>query len=264
MSEDLLLIEHPLSPYAQKLRIMLREKGIGFHTRQPEVGNPDNALLRQNPRMEMPVLQIGETSTLYDSTVIMEYLEDVFPNPPMLPRAPLERADVRTIEDVCDTHYEAINWGLIELTYFHRGADISRDLFAVAELDISYMYTWLESRLAGRQWLSGVTFGWADIAAIPHVATSSALGFRPAAESRLATWHDRCCARPSVAQTIGEALAMLPTLEGAWRLLDSGFKRQYRDHRLEWMIRSGGLSVVTNGIASGNVRFTDLAAFTGQ
>ncbi len=41
-------------------------------------------------------------------------------------------------------------------------------------------------------------------------------------------------------------------------LVESGvFKRQYRDHRLEWMIRSGGLDVVNRGVEKSNIRFND-------
>ncbi len=45
------------------------------------------------------------------------------------------------------------------------------------------------------------------------------------------------------------------------KLLEQGlFKREYRDHRLEWMVKSGGLEVVSQGMAKGNIRFTpDLA-----
>jgi glutathione S-transferase/RNA polymerase-associated protein len=35
------------------------------------------------------------------------------------------------------------------------------------------------------------------------------------------------------------------------------FKREYRDHRLEWMIKSGGLEVVVKGLEAGNIRFTE-------
>ncbi|WP_226991650.1 glutathione S-transferase N-terminal domain-containing protein [Citrobacter amalonaticus] len=136
MSEPLLLIEHPLSPYAQKIRIMMREKGIVFSTYHPVVGDKNDVLRRQNPRMEVPVLKIDDTTMLYDSTVILEYLEEAFPETSMLPPSPLERAMVRTIEDVCDTHFEAINWGLLELKYFRRGTDISHDLYAAAKHDV--------------------------------------------------------------------------------------------------------------------------------
>jgi glutathione S-transferase/RNA polymerase-associated protein len=41
------------------------------------------------------------------------------------------------------------------------------------------------------------------------------------------------------------------------RLVESGeFKREYRDHRVEWMIRSGGLSIVQKGLADGSIRFS--------
>lgn len=266
MAEDLLLIEHPLSPYAQKVRIMLREKGIGFEMRHPDVDAADTetALPRQGLRAEMPVLRIAESSMLYDSTIILEYLEDAFPSPAMLPQAPLKRAELRAIENVCDTHYEAINWELLELRHFRRGADASGDLRAAAERDIFEMYMWLERRLAGRPWLSGNAFGWADIAAIPHVARSSALGLMVPPGSCLAAWHEHCLERPAVAQTIKEASAELSSVDGAWRLLDGDSRRQYRDHRWVWMVRGGGLSTVTHGVTMGNVRFTDLAAIAGH
>jgi len=47
----------------------------------------------------------------------------------------------------------------------------------------------------------------------------------------------------------------------AQRVRDGQMKRQYRDHRLEWMIRSGGLQVVLDGIAADNIRFTETAPF---
>ena len=68
--------------------------------------------------------------------------------------------------------------------------------------------------------------------------------------------------RPSVAasaRAAREAAAQAATsLGAAAALIASGqFKREYRDHRLEWMIRSGGLQVVLDGIAKGNVRFVE-------
>jgi glutathione S-transferase/RNA polymerase-associated protein len=46
-------------------------------------------------------------------------------------------------------------------------------------------------------------------------------------------------------------------MEEIGALLESGtFKREYRDHRLDWMIRSGGLSIVEQGIAAGTIRFS--------
>jgi len=57
----------------------------------------------------------------------------------------------------------------------------------------------------------------------------------------------------AVFQAAGQSAAVLKNVAG---LIKTGaFKRQYRDHRLEWMIRSGGLQVVLDGLKQDNIRF---------
>src|ERR1700712_2748927 len=118
----MLLYEHPGSPYAQKVKIALREKAIAFEVVLPETlstGRTDGPLVAANPRAEVPVLLDGDIR-IFDSTIIMEYLEDRWPDPPLLPRTPEARAAARMIEDVCDTQYEAVNWGFCEVLWFKR------------------------------------------------------------------------------------------------------------------------------------------------
>ena len=74
----------------------------------------------------MPTLIDGETA-VFDSTIILEYIEDRWPEPPMLPASPADRARVRMIEEVMDTHFEAVNWGLGELNWFRRAHGNSRE-----------------------------------------------------------------------------------------------------------------------------------------
>src|SRR6185503_8372157 len=108
----MLLYEHPLSSYAQKVKIALREKGLKFELETPQglgSGNSAGPFAVASPRLEVPTLIDGE-ARIFDSTIILEYLEDKFPSPTLLPRDPAERAKARMIEDVCDTLYEAINW----------------------------------------------------------------------------------------------------------------------------------------------------------
>lgn len=69
------LFEHPLSPYAQKVKLALVEKGIAFQTHVPDLlGGVDPAFFAASPRGEVPALLNGET-TVFDSTIILEYLE---------------------------------------------------------------------------------------------------------------------------------------------------------------------------------------------
>ena len=84
---------------------------------------------------------------------------------------------------------------------------------------------------------------------------------QPEPESRLGRWLARANERPAVAQTAGEAAAFLAGAAGGMGqvadLVAKGlFKREYRDHRLEWMIRSGGMPVVLEGLERRNIRFT--------
>ena len=87
------------------------------------------------------------------------------------------------------------------------------------------------------------------------------MGNAPPAGSKLAEWLARAVDRPSVAQTLAEAQAVAANgaanLEAVRQAVAAGlFKRQYRDHRLEWMIKSGGLQVVLDGLAKDNIRFS--------
>ena len=116
------LYDHPFSPYAQKVKIALREKGLEFEAPMPQgigAGGAAGEFIAANPRAEVPALIDGEVK-LFDSTIILEYIEDKWPTPPLLPASPAERDRVRMIEEVMDTHYEAINWGLSEVRNFRR------------------------------------------------------------------------------------------------------------------------------------------------
>jgi glutathione S-transferase len=255
----LTLYEHPLSPYAQKCKIVLLEKSIPFEAKLPEAfgsGRAGGDFLIGNPRHEVPTLVDGDVR-IFDSTIILEYLEDKWPAPPMLPLSPAERARARMLEDVADTHYEAINWGLMEINAFRRATGaLAETLQARAAEQTVGVLNWLETELGVRDWFNGENFGWADAAIVPHVNISAAAGIGPKPDTSLAAWLARCNTRPSVA-AVGEAaqhiLKMMPRDLSA--LLAQGFRRQYRDHRLEWMMRSGGVSIVLEGLENDNVRF---------
>jgi glutathione S-transferase len=260
------LWDHPLSPYAQKVKIALREKGVAFETAIPGgigVGGAGGDFLAANPRAEVPALIHDETA-VFDSTIILEYIEDAWPEPPLLPASPADRARVRMIEEVVDTHLEAVNWGLTELRAFRRAAGpLGETLTAKAGEQIRGYHAWLERALGGREWFNGDSFGWGDLSVVPYINGCAGHGVPPAAGSPLAEWLARVNQRPSVRDTVAEAAAVASAggMGNVAKLLEQGlFKREYRDHRLEWMVKSGGLEVVSNGMARGNIRFTpDLA-----
>jgi glutathione S-transferase len=257
---DLILWEHPLSPYVQKLKIGLREKGVAFETRTPRgvgTGAGDPAFAAASPLAEVPALQHGDF-TAFDSRVIRAYIEEAFPQPRFLPAAPQMAAKARMIEVLADSRYEAANWAVAEVRAFRRAeGEAAAALLSQAAREISGLNDWLTRQLGAGPWLCGADFSWADAAAWPHVAGAAAAGMGPADHSALADWLARAGARPSVAQTFGEARASAGGLAMAQAAIKAGmFKRQYRDHRLEWMMRCGGAEIVRAGMAEGTIRFS--------
>jgi glutathione S-transferase len=255
----MLLYEHPLSSYAQKVKIALREKGLKFDAETPQAlgsGNSTGPFAAASLRMEVPTLIDGD-ARIFDSTIILEYLEDKHPSPALLPKDPVARAEARMIEDVCDTLYEAINWGLGEIRWFKRAEGKKADeMMATAKAQTGQLLDWLEGKLGTRNWFCG-SFGWADLSVAPYVNRSVHYGFGPAEGTALKTWHKRLCERPSVAQTFKEFEAAGQNMgDAAARLASGAIRREYRDHRLEWMMKSGGVQIVLDGLAKNNIRFT--------
>jgi glutathione S-transferase/RNA polymerase-associated protein len=256
------LYDHPFSPYAQKVKISLREKGLAFEAPMPGglgAGGAQGPFVAASPRAEVPALVDGDVR-VFDSTIILEYLDDTYPEMPMRPESPAERARVRMLEEVMDTHFEAINWGLSEIRWFRRAeGEAAEALFAAAKRQTDGFFAWLEQQLGDREWFNGARFGWGDLSVVPYVNGSVGHGHSPVEGTKLAAWLKRANARASVAACVAD-IAQLnaagASMTNVAELVEKGlFKREYRDHRLEWMIKSGGVDVVLRGLERDNIRF---------
>lgn len=259
-SSDLVVYESPVSSYVQKVKIALREKGLVFRTEVPKdlSNNMTSGSLRSmNPRVEVPVL-IDDDFSIFDSTIILEYLEDKWPEPALLPKDPVARARARMIEEICDTEYEAINWGIAEVRWFGRAEGVlAQELEKQGKHHVEIVQQWLAEKLGTDPWFGGQEFGWADACVAPFVNRSVTLGLGPALDTPLAQWHTRLKERPSVAKTFKEYETALPSMQLIAKAIQAGERRrEYRSQRLEWMIKAGGLDVVAEGIQKNNIRFT--------
>lgn len=260
--EQLILYDHPVSSYAQKVRIALREKNISFKSILPEAiktGNPEAPFQSANPRLEVPALIDGKTE-IFDSTIIMEYLEDKFPESALLPprSEAAARAKARMIEDVCDTQYEAINWGWGEVLWMERAeGELKEKLRGEAEQQTRVIQAWLEEKLGDHEWFGGeFGFGWADVCVAPIVNRSAYFNLGPKQGSKLGKWLERVRQKESVKATFAEFQGAVGNMSALALAFKTGQrKREYRDHRLEWMIKSGGIEVVNQGLANKNIRF---------
>jgi glutathione S-transferase/RNA polymerase-associated protein len=255
-----ILYEHPLSPYAQKVKISAREKNVDLDLRTPDgIGSGASAgeFLAANPRGEVPALIDGDVR-IFDSTIILEYLEDRFPSPAVLPATPEARARVRMIEEVCDTHYEAINWGLGEISWFGRATgEKAQEIGKRAAEQTAKIQNWLTKQLGNADWFNDRAFGWGDLSVVPYVNGSAGFGNAPDEGAPLGKWLARANGRASVARTALEAHDSIAGMRQVANILEQGlFKREYRDHRLEWMMKTGGPEIVLEGLKKNNIRFS--------
>ena len=88
------LFSDPTDHYCQRVRIVLEEKGISSEIIDTDKNNINNEILEVSPYSTLPVL-VDRDVCLYDSVTLMEYLDERFPHPPLLPVYPVARANIR-------------------------------------------------------------------------------------------------------------------------------------------------------------------------
>lgn len=96
------LISATPSPYARKVRIALIEKGIPFELQTEVPWHADTATPAYNPLEKLPVLVLEDGRGIYESRFILEWLEVMHPEPPLLPRDPQAALAARQVEVICD------------------------------------------------------------------------------------------------------------------------------------------------------------------
>jgi glutathione S-transferase len=154
MTSGLRLIDAPRCPYCARVRIALAEKAVPYEAVVVDLANRPPWVYELNPIGKVPVLERGGW-VLAESAVINEYLEEAFPEPPLLPSDHAARATVRLLisrhDDFTRPYYA--------LRRKESGADVA---FA-SELAV------LDTLLAAAPYLTGEAFGLGDIAYIPWV-----------------------------------------------------------------------------------------------
>jgi glutathione S-transferase len=194
---------HPFSIFPRRIRIALREKGIAHEEVEvdlPGGGLRTPAFRRLNPFAQVPVLEDGDV-VISESIAILEYLEERYPSPALLPAGAARRALARQLM-LWSGDYLAPPWKAWMAPRF--SADVrpedpsvqqGRDAVAV-HLDV------LEAHLRGGTWLVG-DYSLADVCYAPLVTTFALVGLGDLVDARPAVrgWIERLDGRPAVRDT---------------------------------------------------------------
>jgi glutathione S-transferase len=250
----LTLYDDVFSPYARKVRIALYEKTIPFKRVRALHGDCNRTdFLHVNPRAEVPAL-VDDGFALYDSTVICEYLEDRYPEPPLYPREAQARACCRLVEDLADTQLDAAIYTVAMVE--HGRGERHAEMHAAAGRDVQRIYDELEQLLASQPFFCG-HYSIADIAIVPHVMVATFLGFGldPARQRSVAAWFDRVQKRPALVRDNADVLETLQRLQAEGRPGFDPYRVQWRSDRLEWVIKNGFAPWFMDEMKAGRVFF---------
>jgi glutathione S-transferase len=198
----LTLYDFPPVPSPQKVRVAMAEKGIScerviIDLKAGEQRSP--RYLQINPHGYVPTLVVDGTP-IYESTAIIEYLEETYPHPALLPGDALGRARARMIEESIDGNFATALKTDGRNLKARPPAEPDLQLMQQCRQSIEWHNEWLDRMLEGRQFFAGDQFSVADIAAICNIDFQiKRLRVEVDLKNRnLLAWYERTMARPAV------------------------------------------------------------------
>ena len=212
------LIGVPVSPFVRKTAVVLAAKGVDYETEIVLPGMQPPEFIEISPLNKIPVLQDGDV-TLPDSSIICEYLDEKYPEPPMRPGDLVARAQARFLEEYADTALiSAMSVPFLENFVAPRmrqtEPDQERVREAVQEL-IPPALDYVETRVPEQGFLFD-HFCIADIALVTHTVNAELGDYRvdPARWPRFAAYIDRVKAHPPVQATLEREAEVLAQVFG--------------------------------------------------
>ncbi len=226
---------------AAKVRLTLIEKGLAWDGRLLDLNAGDqfkSEYLLLNPHAVVPTL-VHDDTVVIESTIINEYLEETFPDPPLLPSRAADRARARlwtqqenAIHDAINTVTTAILFREMERkkTEQQRAArvdgmpdparrrkwreliehGVESDLVLEALIRFARLFSEMETRLQNSTWLTGDAYGLADIGFVSYFHRLRMLGMASSWTAHfpnVTAWLERVCARESFAKAITDYIS---------------------------------------------------------
>ncbi len=193
------------SPYVRKVRVVLAEKKLDVDFVPEDVWSADTTIAESNPLGKVPCLIMEGAEALFDSRVIVEYLDTLSPVGKLIPPVGRERAEIKTWEALADGLMDAAILARLEATWTGRTKTQRSEVWIDRQLTkVTATVKAMSSGLGDKPFCGGIHFSLADI------AVGCALGYLdfrfPQIDWRtdypnLVRLHDKLMQRPSFADT---------------------------------------------------------------
>jgi glutathione S-transferase len=181
-------------PYCARARIALAEKGLEYEVMEVDLNDRPQWIYEKNPTGRVPVIE-EDAWILPESSVILEYLDERYPEPALLPADPADRALARV--------------------WIFRHDDFTRPYYALrrgeegAAEKFDEQLAKLEDALSKQEWLTGAEYGLADIAYVPWVLRArDMLHISFDAFPAVREWLERLEQRPAIAREVETVAAL--------------------------------------------------------
>ena len=194
------------SPYVRKVRVVMAEKKLDYAFVPEDVWSADTTIAESNPLGKVPCLIMEGAEALFDSRVIVEYLDTLSPVGKLIPPVGRERAEIKTWEALADGLMDAAILARLEATWTGRSKTQRSQVWIDRQLaKVNATVKTMSNGLGDKPFCGGIHFSLADI------AVGCALGYLdfrfPQIDwrtdySNLVRLHDKLMQRPSFADTI--------------------------------------------------------------
>jgi glutathione S-transferase len=199
LEKGVMLLDFSVSPFGQRARIALAEKGVQYEYKEQNLAEKSDLLLKSNPvHKKIPVL-IHDGKPVCESLIIVQYIDDVWSDKaPLLPSDPYQKAQAHFWADFVDKKVFDCGSRLWKLKGEEQEA-AKKEMIEILQL--------LETQLGDNKYFGGDTFGFVDVAFVPF--TSWFYSYEICANlsveevaPKIVQWAKRCMERESVAKTL--------------------------------------------------------------
>ena len=199
------LIGSATSPYVRKVRIVMAEKKLDYQLAIDDVWAADSLITASNPLGKVPCLVMEGGEAVFDSRVIVEYLDTLSPVGKLIPSQGRERAEVKTWEALADGLVDAALLARLEATWVGRTAEQRSDAWIARQMGkIDAALKAMSTGLADKPFCSGIHLSLSDIAvgcALAYLDLRFADIDWRSAHPNLAKLQEKLALRPSFVET---------------------------------------------------------------